>query len=579
MDFFHRKGLYFCVSKNKYLENKSMQESCFTHFQSSISDYSLPEKFTFPFYYEPHPLCQLAAKELQQHIETQTEWEYDFGLEEEKPDVIIGKMFGVLVVQNKENEIGYLSAFSGKLGDSSHRTKFVPPIIDVWEEDNFLNNGMEELNIINQEIKKLESLPEFIACLEVMKKDQLLAKTQIEAQKEKMRNSKKERKIIRQREKESTSPEDFEEINKGLNQESINGKKELKRLIEFWKNRTDQNQKNLDQIKMIIDELKLKRKNKSAGLQKKIFNQYQFLNQAGEIKSLLDIFQDKTPMGGTGECAAPKLLQYAFQHEMKPLAMAEFWWGQSPKSEIRKHRNFYPACIGKCKPILSHMLEGIEMDENPLLKNPAEGKEIEIIFEDEHILVINKPAEFLSVPGRYIKDSVAQRMKEKFPEATGPLIVHRLDMSTSGIMLIAKSLEVHKVLQSQFIKRTIKKRYIALLEGIVSEEEGTVDLPLRTDWNERPKQLVCYENGKPAQTNWKVIERKNQQTRIHFFPITGRTHQLRVHAAHPLGLNLPIVGDDLYGKKSKRLCLHAEWIEFLHPISREVMNVEVAADF
>ena len=438
---------------------------------------------------------------------------------------------------------------------------------------------MEELNTINQEIKKLESLPEFVSCMNIMENDQLIAASQIEEQREKMRNSKKERKLIRQREKESNSPEDFEEINKELNQQSINGKKELKRLLEFWKDRSDQNKRKVDQIKTTIDELKLKRKNKSAGLQKKIFDQYRFLNQAGEVKSLLDIFKDKTPMGGTGECAAPKLLQYAFKFNMKPLAMAEFWWGQSPKSEIRKHRNFYPACIGKCKPLLSHMLEGIEMDENPLLKNPAEGKEIEIIFEDEHILVINKPAEFLSVPGRYIKDSVAQRMKEKFPNATGPLIVHRLDMSTSGIMLIAKSLEVHKFLQSQFIKRTIKKRYVALLEGIVNEKEGIVDLPLRTDWNERPKQLVCHESGKSAQTKWKVIERKNQQTRIHFFPITGRTHQLRVHAAHPLGLNLPIFGDDLYGTKSKRLCLHAEWIEFVHPISREVKSVTVEAEF
>jgi len=572
--------LYFCSPRIKYKEeNKLMSENCFTPFQSSISDYPLPEKFTFPFYYDPHPLCLLASKELQRHIETQTEWEYDFGLEEEKPDVIIGKMFGVLVVQNEQNEIGYLSSFSGKLGDSSHYSKFVPPVIDVWEVDNFLNIGMEELNTINQEIKKLESLPEFVSCMNIMENDQLIAASQIEEQREKMRNSKKERKLIRQREKESNSPEDFEEINKELNQQSINGKKELKRLLEFWKDRSDQNKRKVDQIKTTIDELKLKRKNKSAGLQKKIFDQYRFLNQAGEVKSLLDIFKDKTPMGGTGECAAPKLLQYAFKFNMKPLAMAEFWWGQSPKSEIRKHRNFYPACIGKCKPLLSHMLEGIEMDENPLLKNPAEGKEIEIIFEDEHILVINKPAEFLSVPGRYIKDSVAQRMKEKFPNATGPLIVHRLDMSTSGIMLIAKSLEVHKFLQSQFIKRTIKKRYVALLEGIVNEKEGIVDLPLRTDWNERPKQLVCYESGKSAQTKWKVIERKNQQTRIHFFPNTGRTHQLRVHAAHPLGLNLPIFGDDLYGTKSKRLCLHAEWIEFVHPISREVKSVTVEAEF
>lgn len=554
-----------------------MSENCFTHFKSPISNYSLPERFTFPFYYEPHPLCLLAAQELQNHIETQTEWEYDFGLVEEKPDVIIGKMFGVLVVQNVQNEIGYLSAFSGKLGESSHHSKFVPPIFDAWQEDNFINKGMDELNLINLEIKKLEGLPEFIACVEVMEKDEILAATQIEAQKNQLRINKKERKIQRQNQREILSPEEFEKINKVLNQESINGKKELKRLVEFWENRISQNQINIDQFQ--IEALKENRKTKSANLQKNIFDQYQFLNQAGEIKSLLDIFQDQTPMGGTGECAAPKLLQYAFQHKMKPLTMAEFWWGQSPKSEIRKHRNFYPACIGKCKPILGHMLEGIEMDENPLLKNPAEGKEIEIIFEDEHLLVINKPAEFLSVPGKNIKDSVANRMKEKFPEATGPLIVHRLDMSTSGIMLIAKSLEVHKILQAQFMKRTIKKRYIALLDGLVAEDEGAIDLPLRTDWNERPKQLVCYESGKSAQTNWKVIERKNQQTRIHFFPITGRTHQLRVHAAHSLGLNMPIVGDDLYGTKSDRLCLHAEWIEFQHPISREVMSVKVEAEF
>ncbi len=556
-----------------------MSESCFTHFQSSISGYTLPVKFTFPFYYEPHPLCLLAAKELQNHIETQTEWDHDFGLIEEKPDVIIGKMFGVMVVKNKENEIGYLSAFSGKLADSNHHAKFVPPVFDVWEKGGFLKSGMDEVNLINQEIKKLESDAEFLAHVEVLENDKKLAAIQIESQKEKMRNDKKARKLKREEAKESLPPTEFEKINQQLSWQSVKGKNDLKQLNKYWKNRISETQKNVDHFKNQLKELKEKRKNKSAALQKKLFEKYKFLNQAGEIKTLADIFDTSIPTGGAGECAAPKLLQYAFQHKMKPLAIAEFWWGQSPKSEIRKHRNFYPACIGKCKPILSHMLKGIEMDENPLLKNPAEGKEIEIIFEDEHLLLVNKPAEFLSVPGRNIKDSVANRMKKKYPEATGPLIVHRLDMSTSGIMLVAKSLEVHKQLQSQFINRTIKKRYVALLEGIVSAKEGTIDLPLRTDWNERPKQLVCYEHGKPAQTNWKVIERKNQQTRIHFFPITGRTHQLRVHAAHSLGLNLPIIGDDLYGTKSNRLCLHAEWIEFKHPISQEVMSVEVEAEF
>jgi len=225
-----------------------MSESCFTHFQSSISGYTLPEKFTFPFYYEPHPLSILAAKELQHHIETQTDWEYDFGLEEEKPDLMIGKMFGVLIVKNQKNEIGYLSAFSGKLANSSHHPKFVPPIFDAWQEDNFINIGMDEINVINLEIKKLEIRPEYISFLEVMKKDEQLSKTQIEEQKSQLRINKKERKIQRQNQRELLSPEEFEKINKVLNQESINGKRELRRLIEFWENRIKEHQKNVDKF-------------------------------------------------------------------------------------------------------------------------------------------------------------------------------------------------------------------------------------------------------------------------------------------------------------------------------------------
>lgn len=556
-----------------------MSDSCFTHFQSSISAYTLPEKFTFPFYYDPHPLCLLAAQELQHHIETQTEWEHDFGLIEEKPDVIIGKMFGVLVVKDAKGEVGYLSAFSGKLADSNHHAKFVPPVFDVWEKGGFLNNGMDEVNIINRKIIELEENEDYLKYLKVLKDNKEASVQQIEAQKAKMRNDKKTRKQKREQAEIDLSPEDFQKVNEQLNLESVIAKNKLKQLTKSWKNQIAIDQEKVDQFVRPIKLLKEERKKKSASLQKKLFEKYQFLNQAGESKSLAEIFPDSIPMGGAGECAAPKLLQYAFLHQMQPIAMAEFWWGQSPKSEIRKHKHFYPACIGKCKPILSHMLEGIPMDDNPLLKNPAEGKEIETVYEDEYLLVINKPAEFLSVPGRNIHDSVANRMKKKYPKATGPLVVHRLDMSTSGLMLIAKSLEIHKFLQSQFIKRTVKKRYVALLDGLVAGEEGMIDLPLRTDWNERPKQLVCYEHGKSAQTKWKVIHKKDQQTRIHFFPITGRTHQLRVHAAHPLGLNVPIVGDDLYGIKKDRLCLHAEWIQFMHPISKEMMTIEIAADF
>ena len=259
--------------------------------------------------------------------------------------------------------------------------------------------------------------------------------------------------------------------------------------------------------------------------------------------------------------------------------MAEFWWGKSPQSEIRKQGYFYPSCQGKCKPILGHMLQGMDIDENPMLVNPAVGKEVKIVYEEGSFLVVHKPAEMLSVPGINIQDSVYTRMKDRYSAATGALIVHRLDMATSGLLLIAKTKETHKALQRQFIKRTIKKRYVALLEGVIEEDEGTIDLPLRVDLDDRPRQVVCYEHGKAGRTLWKVLERTDTLTRIHFFPITGRTHQLRVHAAHASGLNTPIFGDDLYGKKGERLYLHADRLELQHPITKEPLVFEVAADF
>lgn len=225
------------------------------------------------------------------------------------------------------------------------------------------------------------------------------------------------------------------------------------------------------------------------------------------------------------------------------------------------------------------MLQGLNIDENPLLNNPAEGKELEILFEDEQLLVVNKPAEFLSVPGKTIADSVQTRVAKMYPDATGPLLVHRIDMSTSGILLIAKNKESHKFLQKQFLDRTVRKRYTALLDGNIQGEEGMIELPLRLDIDNRPCQCVCYEHGKPARTKWKVIERKNNRTLVSFFPITGRTHQLRVHAAHVEGLNAPIVGDDLYGQREKRLHLHAEFIEFTHPITRKSVKVNVKPNF
>ncbi len=559
--------------------NTTIQTNRFIPFKESIEGYTLPERFTFPFYYEPHPLCRLAVAELSEYLQNQNDWEHNFGLQEGQEGLVIGKMFGVLVVQNQVGEIGYLAAFSGKLADSNHHDRFVPPVFDMLEKDSFFKKGEVILNELNRQIDILENAPAFLACQQLLQEEQALADKQIAEHKQEIKSGKQTRKVRREKAKKELTEEAFQELQATLIRESQLQKIELKKLTIYWKERLSKIQQSLDQYLEEIAVLKQERKAKSAALQKRLFEQYQFLNQQGERKSLREIFADQVPPAGAGECAAPKLLHYAFQHQLKPIAMAEFWWGQSHKSEIRKHGHFYPACRGKCEPILAHMLKGIEMDDNPMLDNPAEGKNLDTVYEDDQLLVINKPADFLSVPGKNVRDSVFTRMQQRLPEATGPLIVHRLDMSTSGLMLIAKSKEVHQKLQRQFIKRTVRKRYVALLEGLVDEDEGIIDLPLRVDLNDRPRQLVCYEYGKTARTKWKVIGRSNQRTRIHFFPITGRTHQLRVHAAHSLGLNTPIVGDDIYGHKGERLHLHAAAIEFVHPISKEVIKIEMEPDF
>ncbi|CAM3940382.1 RluA family pseudouridine synthase [Flavobacterium cucumis] len=555
-----------------------MLRSLFQPFKTNVSGISLPEKFTFPFYYEPHELSRIAAYELQEYLATQTDFEHNFGLDEHQKGLIIGKMFGVLVCQNQEGAIGYLWAFSGKLAGVNHLPYFVPTIFDMLHEDGFFRKEEEVLNAMNRKIEILENSNELQNCkkqFELIKKE---ASTDIQNQKAKIKRLKVERDEKRIS-FANLSPTDMEQLELELSEESKKESILLKKMTKYWNFQMEKAQKEINFLLDEINQLKEERRQKSGALQQKLFAEYSFLNQFGERKSIGEIFNNNPP-AGAGECAAPKLLHYAFEHHLKPIAMAEFWWGQSPKSEIRKHKQFYPACKSKCEPILlSHMLKGLDMEANPFQENPAEGKDIELVYEDEFLAVINKPAEFLSVPGKIISDSVFQRVKSLYPNATGPLIVHRLDMSTSGLMLIAKDEATYVKLQSQFIKRTIKKRYVALLDGILEEQQGYIDLPLRVDLDDRPRQLVCYEHGKPAQTKWEKIEIRNHQTLVYFYPITGRTHQLRVHASHEMGLKTPILGDDLYGKKAHRLHLHAASLTFEHPVTKEKMTITKEANF
>jgi tRNA pseudouridine32 synthase/23S rRNA pseudouridine746 synthase len=554
----------------------------FTYFRSSVEGLSRPEKFTFPFYYDPHPLGIRAAEELMEYLNEQKDWDHNFGLIEGQDGIVIGKMFGVLVVENENGELGYLSAFSGKLANSNHHEGFVPPVFDILEENGIFRTGEKIITAINSRIEELENDPE----LERLTKEKealiALSNNELESIKSIIKSAKQERKILRAKAEIELQGDDLFNFLEELRKQSIREQYTLKDLVSNYRSRLENLDQKIDAYTTVIEQLKEERKTRSASLQQELFDQYTFLNSEGEWKSLWKIFErtaDGRPPAGAGECAAPKLLHYAFTHGLRPIALTEFWWGASPRSEVRVHGHYYPACRGKCEPILGYMLKGIEMDDNPMLQNPADGKEIDIVYEDEHLVVVNKPAEFLSVPGKNIEDSVYLRMHYKYPDATGPMIVHRLDMSTSGLMIISRSKDVHEHLQRQFIRRHVKKRYVALLEGLIQEDKGKIDLPLRVDLDDRPRQLVCYDHGKYAITEYEVIERKDGRTRVHFYPITGRTHQLRVHSAHSLGLNSPIVGDDLYGTKQDRLYLHADQITFTHPVTKELITVQIDPEF
>ncbi len=546
-----------------------------------IKAITLPERFTFPFFYEPHPLAEVAAAELQHYLETQTDLDHNFGLSENAQGLVIGKMFGVLVVQDTEGRLGYLSASSGKLAGSNDHPRFVPPVFDMLLEDSFFLKEQYLLNDINQQVKDIETDENYILLAQEFEKLSVEADSEITTFKNELKANKADRKKLRAEQKKVLGEAEYADFEAVMIRHSLHDKHRFSVLANEWEVRLNEMKSVLAHYENSIEALKKERAERSSALQQQLFEQYTFLNRDGKTKSLQAIFSETVfgkPPAAAGECATPKLLQYAFLNGYTPLAMAEFWWGAPPKSEVRKHKQFYPACTGKCKPILEHMLEGIPIEDDPFLKNPGEGKELKIVYEDDSFVVVNKPADLLSVPGIQIYDSVYARLKSAFG-GIEPLIIHRLDMATSGLLVVAKTKEAHKHIQKQFLRRTVTKRYTALLSKPVAGEEGEISLPLRGDLDNRPSQLVCFEFGKRAVTKWKVIERNGTTTKVHFWPLTGRTHQLRMHAAHEEGLNAPIVGDDLYGTAADRLHLHAAYIEFLHPVSNEIVRFEVGEGF
>lgn len=564
--------------EDKYIQTKNK----ITYFDEDlIREISLPKKFTYPFYYTPHPLVKLATEDLQNYLENDFKVNHNFGLNGENTENAIGKMFGVLVVQDKNGKLGYLSAFSGKVADSNHHEKFVPPVFDMLTEGSFFNEGVKPINEINKKIRELEKNEVYLNWKAEYDKIAEESEKSIADFRQLMRENKAERRKIRKEKKLVLNENEYELVEADLIKQSHRDQYMLRVLTEEWSQKLEKIQIEIDVFENELEALKTERKERSSALQNRLFESYSFLNIKREEKHLRDIFEEtifERPPAGAGECSTPKLLQFAFLNQLKPLAFAEFWWGASPKSEIRKHKYFYPACSGKCRPILKHMLDGIQIEENPLLINLAKEKQLKIVYEDEELVVVNKPTELLSVPGIEIQDSVYTRLQDML-KGVEPLIIHRLDMSTSGLLVVAKTKETHKHIQRQFLKKTVNKRYTALLSGTIEKDEGVIELPLRLDPLDRPRQIVCFEKGKKSRTEWKVIERNKETTKVHFWPITGRTHQLRVHSAHELGLNAAIVGDDLYGIVKDRLYLHAGLLEFQHPKTKENLCFEVEADF
>ena len=525
----------------------------------------LPRQFTCPFCYEPHPLALMAVKHVQRYVASRADW---------ADELDAGKMLGVLVAQDGEGRLGYLAAFSGNLAGSVNHDFFVPPVYDLLDPQGEFKQGEAQITAINHEVEGLERSPEWTS----LRQRELAAKREmrdeIDTFKSLMQRHKRER--DERRSAGGLTPEEQEAL---LNQSRFE-KAELKRIRQRHEAELLKITDEIDSFRHQIDLLKSRRKAMSEALQERIFRLFVVSNACGERRDLVEVFRPlgTLPPAGAGECCAPRLLNYAYDNGLRPVCMAEFWWGASPVGEVRHHGHFYPACRSKCKPILEFMLQGLDVEENRL-GVAMDDSDLDIVYDDRWLTVINKPSGMLTVPGKLLEDSLLTRYREAHPEAVGPIVVHRLDQETSGLVVFAKDKDTHKALQQQFEAHTIRKRYIAVLGGVVPYDEGTIDLPIRPDVDDRPRQCVDPVHGKPAVTRYHVLERRDGMTRIALEPLTGRTHQLRVHASHLMGLDCPIAGDRLYGMAGDRLMLHAQSITFIHPATGQPMTIECPPDF
>jgi len=509
----------------------------------------LPTVFRFPspFAREPRPLARAAAERLMAEL-PRTPRE--------------GKMFGVLVAEDRDGRTTTLRAFSGMLDGSWHADGFVPPAFDVHARDAVWPTGEREL----------ADLSARLAALDTSKHDALAALDRRHAMEtEDLRARHRANRASRHLARSSHTSEPH-----ALDQASRADGAEKRRVVEHHAREREPLARAAAEIDARRRAIEATRSERSRFYLHALFDTYQLPNARGEVRSLRALFAPDEPPGGAGDCAAPKLLAHAYRNALRPIAIAEFWWGPPPATGGRHHAAFYPACRGKCGPILAHMLDGLETDPAPAFERAVDPSAPAVVLEDDWLVIVDKPVGLLSVPGKSQRDSVQTRLLARYGEAH---LVHRLDLDASGLLLVAKDRTTHAALQRLFACREIDKRYVAWLEGQAAGDSGVVDLALRVDLDDRPRQIYDPAYGKPALTEWRVVERRGGRTRVELFPRTGRAHQLRVHAAHPLGIGAPIVGDPLYGRADERLLLHAEGLSFVHPHTNQRVFVEREASF
>lgn len=602
-----------------------------------------PRQFTYPFCYEPHPLCIAAAKEVQRYIEESGVW-----AEEKGP----GKMFGVLCVrvrvsekgkeksekgkvksekgkeksekyeEGEKEQIGFLAAYSGLLAGRNDWDYFVPPVFDAQQPDGYFKTEERAISAINKEIEAILKSDTYITQRSLYESTKQTVDLALQQMRSRVAEAKQKRDTRRRESEHDGRPLTVEEQAEMVH-ESQHLKAEQRRLKQQCSTMLEELHRPVVEHEERVATLRRQRRDKSDVLQQWLFRQYRMLNANGEERDLIDIFGETInamPPAGSGDCCAPKLLQYAYANGLEPVCMAEFWWGDSPKQEIRHHLHYYPACRSKCLPILTHMLCGLDVEPNPLAK-PKTKDVPSIVYEDDTIIVVDKPAGMLSVPGKAVAtDDAAScalddatRDGDNMPiynnveeyvrhylakNSQLPKAVHRLDMDTSGLLVLALNDEAYVELQRQFASREVSKRYEAVLDGKPSVlcgapgskwltisangREGRISLPIIADIMDRPRQRVDFDNGKTAVTDYR-IERvlPNGHTLVSLYPLTGRTHQLRVHCAHNYGLGCPILGDPLYGHgcHTSRMYLHAAMVELRHPVTGEKMMFQTKSGF